>query len=274
MWKQIEPFFGYKLGSAITKQDCRDYTAKRRREGKSNSTIRTELELLRALLRWHYGKEAPPIVAPPPSKARETYLTKDQAETLLASIEAPHIKLFVELALGTGARMGAILDLTWDRVDLTHGTIDYNPGGRDPTNKRRTVVGITPRLRERLLEAKAARLTDYVIEYGGNQVASVKKAVRSAAERSGVPASPHDTDHVPALRPLLAPVHGGCNRCARLVSGSTVPTEPFGFGWQKHLFLEWWALRDLNPRHSRCKRKATLQTWHFLSILQGVLDTL
>jgi integrase len=191
MWKQIEPFFGYKLGSAITKQDCRDYTAKRRREGKSNSTIRTELELLRALLRWHYGKEAPPIVAPPPSKARETYLTKDQAETLLASIEAPHIKLFVELALGTGARMGAILDLTWDRVDLTHGTIDYNPGGRDPTNKRRTVVGITPRLRERLLEAKAARLTDYVIEYGGNQVASVKKAVRSAAERSGVPASPH-----------------------------------------------------------------------------------
>jgi hypothetical protein len=27
--------------------------------------------------------------------------------------------------------MGAILDLTWDRVDFEHGTIDFNPAGRD-----------------------------------------------------------------------------------------------------------------------------------------------
>jgi integrase len=87
--------------------------------------------------------------------------------------------------------MGAILDLTWDRVDLTHGTIDFNPAGRDKTNKRRTVVGITPRLKERLIEAREAALTDYVIEYGGKPVASVKKAIASAARRAGVPCSPH-----------------------------------------------------------------------------------
>lgn len=191
LWKTLEPHFGYKLGKAITKDDCRDYAAMRKRVGKAPSTIRTELEALRACLRWHYGNDAPQIPAPPPSKAREGYLTKAQAETLLAGIEAPHVRLFVEMAIGTGARMGAILDLTWDRVDLQHGSIDFNPSGRDPTNKRRTVAGITTRLREKLAEARRAALTEHVIEYGGRPVMSVKKALAAAARRTGVPVSPH-----------------------------------------------------------------------------------
>ncbi len=186
LWRQLEPHFGYKLGKAITRADCRAYAQSRR--GKSNSTIKTELEALRACLRWHYGNEAPIITAPPPAKARERYLTKGEVERLLEHIETPHVRLFVEIAVGTGARMGAILDLTWDRVAEA---IDFNPGGRNPTNKRRTVVGITPRLRERLNEARAAAMTDHVIEYAGKPVASVKKAIAGAARRAGVPCSPH-----------------------------------------------------------------------------------
>ena len=191
LWRQIGPHFGYKIGKAISKQDCRDYAAMRKRAGKSPSTIRTELEALRACLRWHYGADAPQIPAPAPSKARERYLTKAEAQALLETIQAPHVRLFVEIALGTGARMGAILDLTWDRVDLEHGSIDFMPAGRDKTNKRRTVVGITSRLRAVLLEARAGALTDRVIEYGGKPVASVKKAIAAASRRSGVPCSPH-----------------------------------------------------------------------------------
>lgn len=195
LWKNLEPHFGYKLGRAISKQDCRDYAAQRKRAGKSNSTVRTELEALRACLRWHYGKEAPTIPAPSPSKPRERYLTKDELERLLAAIETPHVRLFVILAITTGARMGAILDLTWERVDFTHGTIDFNPAGRDITNKRRTVVPMNRRAREALEEAQAASLSDHVIEYAGRPVASVKKAIRAAAERSGVPCSPHVFRH-------------------------------------------------------------------------------
>lgn len=206
LWKALEPHFGYKLGKAITKADCREYTLTRKRAGKSNSTIRTELEALRACLRWHYGKDAPQITAPAPSKPRERYLTKAEAETLLRAIEAPHVRLFVEIALGTGARMGAILDLTWDRVDLTHGTIDFNPAGRDPTNKRRTVVGITPRLKAELEIARKAALTDSVIEYGGKPVASVKKAIGAAARRAGVPCSPHVFRHSAAVWMAMADV--------------------------------------------------------------------
>jgi integrase len=199
LWKTLEPAFGYKLGRAITKADCRDYAAKRKREGKANSTVKTELEALRACLRWHYGKEAPIIVAPAPSKPRDRYLTQDEARKLLASIEAPHVRLFATLALATGARMGAILDLTWDRVDFEHGTIDFMPAGRDKTNKRRTVVAMAAKAREALTEARKGALTDHVIEYGGKPVASVKRAIRAAARRSGVPCSPHVFRHTAAV---------------------------------------------------------------------------
>ena len=195
LWKQLEPTFGYKLGKAITKQECRDYAAKRKREGKSNSTVKTELEALRACLRWHYGKEAPVITAPAPSKPRDRYLTKEEAERLLENIETPHVRLFVTLALATGARMSAILDLTWDRVDFAHGTIDFRPAGRDITNKRRVVVPMNRKAREALEKAHEGALTDHVIEYGGKPVASVKKAIAAAARRAKVPCSPHVFRH-------------------------------------------------------------------------------
>jgi integrase len=199
LWKTLEPSFGYKLGKAITKADCREYSAMRKRAGKSNSTVKTELEALRACLRWHYGKEAPVIVAPPPSKPRDRYLTQEEARSLLAAIDTPHVRLFVTLALATGARMGAILDLTWERVDFLHGTIDFMPAGRDKTNKRRTVVAMAPKAREALEEAYKGRLSDHVIEYGGRPVASVKKAIAAAARRAKVPCSPHVFRHTAAV---------------------------------------------------------------------------
>lgn len=191
LWKALAPHFGHKLGSAVTREDCRDYHKARRRAGKSNSTIKTELEFLRACVRFRYGKEAPSIWLPPESKPRDRYLRPDEVDLLLEHIEAPHVRLFVTLAITTGARMSALLDLTWDRVDLNIETVDLNPAGREITNKRRTTVKLNERALVALREAHAARLTDYVIEYGGKPVKSIKKAVASAARRAGVPCSPH-----------------------------------------------------------------------------------
>ncbi len=189
LWKALEPHFGYKLGMSISRADCLAYTAKRRKDGRSNSTIRTELEALRSCLRWHYGNAAPKIVAPTPAKPRERFLSKADREAILANVETPHVTLFLEIAMATGARAGAILDLTWDRVG---DTIDFQPAGRDKSNKRRTVVPVTPRLRPILEQHREAAQTDYVIEYGGKQVKSVKTALTAAARRSGVAFSAHD----------------------------------------------------------------------------------
>ena len=151
--------------------------------------------MLRAALRFKYGAEAPPVWMPPPAKPRDRYLTRDELATLLEHIETPHVKLFVVLAVTTGARMSALLELTWDRVDLARGVIDLNPAGRHQTNKRRAVVPIAPRADAELRKNYEGRLTEYVIEYGGGPVKSVKKALQAASKRSGVQCSAHVFRH-------------------------------------------------------------------------------
>lgn len=194
-WKALSPHFGHRLGKAISRADCREYYAARKREGRSDSTIRTELELLRACLRSHLGEQTPPTWVPPASAPRDRHLTRAELTKLLEHIETPHVRLFVILAVTTGARMSALLDLKWRQVDMERGTIDLLPAGRYQTNKRRPVVPMNDRAREALAAAERGARSDFVIEHGGKPIASVKKAIRAAASRSGIPCSPHVFRH-------------------------------------------------------------------------------
>lgn len=198
-WTALQPHFGHRLGKAINRDDCRDFWEVRRDAGYAPSTIKTDLEMLRACLRWRYGEEAPAIWIPPASKPRDRWLTKQEARALVDATETPHIKVFLTLGLATGARGGAILDLTWDRVDFTHGTIDFRASGRHQTNKRRTVVPMNASARPVLEKAYKARLTDHVVEYGGKPVKSVKKAIERLAAKTGIPVSPHVLRHTCAV---------------------------------------------------------------------------
>jgi integrase len=194
-WAALQPHFGHRLGKAITPEDCREYERSRKRDSKRPSTIRTELEMLRACLRFRYGASAPKLHIPPASAPRDRWLTKADATRLLESAAAPHARLFIVLALTTGTRMGALLDLTWDRVDFDQGTIDFRPVGRHQTNKRRVVVPMNATARAALQEAHKGALSDFVIEYAGKPVASVKTAIRETARRAKVPCSPHVLRH-------------------------------------------------------------------------------
>ena len=199
IWASLSPFFAKRIGSMVTREDCRDYYAARRELGKSDSTIVTELSLLRACLNWRYGKEAPKLWIPAPSPPRDHYLSKDEVRQLIDAAETPHIKLFIILGVTTGARAAAILDLTWDRVDFRHGTIDYRPAGRKLTNKRRIVVPMNLTAREALTDAYRARLTDNVIEYNGKPIGSVKKGLQRLSARSGITFSAHVLRHTCAV---------------------------------------------------------------------------
>lgn len=198
-WSALKPHFSHRLGKSINREDCRAYYDAQKAAGYANSSIKTDLELLRACLRWRYGNEAPKLWIPPASKPRDRWLTKEEARTVVDAAKSPHIKLFLTLGLATGARAGAILDLTWDRVDFTHGTIDYRPAGRHQTNKRRTVVPMNATARGALEEAHKARLTDNVIEFGGRPVKSVKKAIERLSAAIGIPVSPHVLRHTCAV---------------------------------------------------------------------------
>ena len=194
-WIALQPHFGHRVGRAITRDDCRIYYAVRKSQGKADSTARTELQMLRACLNFHYKAEAPAIWLPPASKPRNHWLKKDEVARIIETTHAPHIKLFVILAVTTAARMSAILDLTWDRVDFENRTIDYLPPGRHKTNKGRTIVPINDRAFDALTEGFEARQTDHVIEYGRKPVINIKKALKNAGDRAGIHCSAHVFRH-------------------------------------------------------------------------------
>jgi integrase len=194
-WKRLKPVFGERLGTDVNKDDCRDYAALRVRQGASLGTAKIELEYLRACLNLRYGRGNNHVWTPPASAPRDRYLTKEELDALLEHVSTPHVKLFIVLAVATGARMSALLELRWDQVDFKHRVINFNQVGREQTNKRRPEVRMNDRAHAALEEAARGALTDWVIEWDGQPVKSVKKAIRMAAKRSGVPCSPHVFRH-------------------------------------------------------------------------------
>jgi integrase len=165
-------------------------------------TVSKELRSLRAALKWAHSEQS--IEREPKFKielsngeSREHWITQDEARKLVDSA-APHLALFIIIALGTAKRREAILSLTWDQVKLHlpgHETIDF---GDDIGNKRRGLTAIAgiPRLVAALRAAKEAATSPYVIEYKGERVKDVKTAMAAACRRAGVAdVSPHVLKH-------------------------------------------------------------------------------
>jgi integrase len=205
----------------LTKERVRFYTSRRRAEGHmvgpmharrkkptQDGTIIKELVTLRAALKWALGEkwivDIPHIAVPRQPPPRERWLTREEADRLLANALAPHVRVFLSLALYTAARAAALLDLTWDRVSLDARLIDFEPvsGG-----KRRTPVPIGDKLLPVLKQAREAATCHYVVEHGGERVASVKTGTRAAARRAALPGvTPHVLRHTAATWMVMARV--------------------------------------------------------------------
>lgn len=172
----------------------------RRKKPIQDGTILRELVTLRAALKFAKTEKwiatLPYIEVPSQPKPRDRWLTRDEADRLLAEALALHVRTFLAICLYTASRASAVLQLTWDRVDLVGGLIDF---GTVEGGKGRAVVPIADSLRPHLLEAHKASTCRFVIEHGSKPVASVKTGVRAAARRaklSGV--SPHVLRHTAA----------------------------------------------------------------------------
>ena len=206
--KAILPKFGAMLPDQITTQDCRDYLADRREKGRKDGTIRTELGHLRTCLTWaekHRMIEfAPHIERPALPAPRDRYLTRTEVDRLLAADADPHIRLAILLMLTTAARIGAVLDLTWDRVDMARGQINLRTEGAGP-RKGRAIVPINATLRAALTFAREASLSEFVVEYGGKQVGSIKTGFRATCRRAKLTGvTPHVLRHTAAVHMVEA----------------------------------------------------------------------
>lgn len=204
-WRALERRFGDKRPSDVTAAECLLHTNERQAAGIMDGTIHTELGHLRTVLLWAAKKghitAAPHIERPPKPPPKEAHLTKAECARLMrAAAEQPHLRLYVILALTTGARTGAILDLTWDRVDFKRKRIDLRNPEITVPHKGRAIVPMNATLEKALVHAKPGSASRYVIEYGSQQIGSVKRSLATAAEVAGLgKVSPHMLRHSAAV---------------------------------------------------------------------------
>jgi integrase len=199
-WKAMKGFWATVDPALIDREMAQAYGERRK---VADATLRYELGMLSVALRWAKEKRfldvLPEIWRPDPPERTKRHLTHAEFERFFDAVRAPHARLYVLLGLYTMARPTALLELTWDRVDLERGTIDLNPAGRRQTRKRRPIVALNDEAIAALREAHAARQSDYVIERGAAQVRNIKKAFQAASQRCGLRVTPYMLRHTGAV---------------------------------------------------------------------------
>lgn len=160
---QLIPFFGRKELSDITAEDIENYRSKRKLlngEEPSLQTVNNDHTMLKHMLsvgEWKglvQTNVAKKVPMPDPQNERDRVLTNEEWERLLDAAP-PHIKPIISIAYYLGMRLGEILPLTWDRVDLERGFIKL--AGRDTKTGDARLVPMTPSIHESLKELAKVR---------------------------------------------------------------------------------------------------------------------
>ncbi len=191
----------------VNNQTCNDYMTFRKCGA---GTIRRELNTLRAAINYEYrnGRLARPVTVflPPAPPSKERFLTRDEVARLLrAAKQNPYTRhylpLFIILALYTGSRKQAIMDLKWSQIDFEAERINLQPEGRKQTNKRRPILPMPYRLATFLKLAYRRRYPDceYVVNHGGKPIQNLRRSFAHACKIAGFDdVTPHVLRHTAA----------------------------------------------------------------------------
>ena len=195
--KALAPFWGSRTCDAVKGSTCRAYAAQR---AAATGTARRELGVLQAALNHAHAEGrliyAPKVTLAEAGAPRDRWLTRAEAAALLWHA-APHLRRFIVLALASGRRAAAILDLRlgpsldagW--ID-TAGIIHFEGARQRRTKKRRGSIQAP-----RVLAAHTRRWHgSHAILWRGKPVAEIDTALRAAARRAGLEGvTPHVLKH-------------------------------------------------------------------------------
>ena len=130
---RLRETFGRFRACQITSEHIRAYMARRQAEGMANGSINRELAALKRMFRLA-NQQTPPLVIRTPhiphleeNNVRRGFMTEEDYTILRAALP-DHLKIPLIIAYWTGMRMGEILHLQWEQVDLTTGLLRLEPG--------------------------------------------------------------------------------------------------------------------------------------------------
>jgi integrase len=227
-WKHLDAYFGTMPASRVKQTFIDEYVLLRTtgQEGRAvkPQTAAKELSYLIAALNYCADPRRAIIPAscvakfdlPERGDPRDRWLKTAEIRDLMraaARLQKGHRmsrgERFLHLALETAARVQALLDLTWDRVDFETGMISLNVPGRKKTKKRRADVPMSKALRPVLLRAYEERIGDLVLDtktpiWTTLQHIAIeaglapKQSIRSGRKPTATGISPHVLRHTAA----------------------------------------------------------------------------
>ena len=130
----LEPFFGTLRATQVTSSLINSYVDRRLDEGAANATINRELAVLKRM--FNLGRKAtPPKVIFVPAfprlaenNVRRGFLEDGQYKKLLESCLELWFQTLVEMGVTYGWRIGELLKLRVNQIDIEHWTIRLHPG--------------------------------------------------------------------------------------------------------------------------------------------------
>ncbi len=193
--QQLIPFFGKTLLADITPEHIQAYRAqRRRRNGRAVKlqTINNDHIILKHCLnvaRRHKKllmvNPATLVPIPNANNERDRVLSPEEWR-MLYEAAAPHLKPVMLMAYQMGQRLGEIVNLTWDRVDLQRGFVTLR--AIDTKTKKPRQVPITPAVRAALADLSKVRNIAHkqVFVYKGRPVKEIRTAFKTAKTNAGI----------------------------------------------------------------------------------------
>lgn len=221
--KHLRPALGNARAHTLTTEKIRVYMEQRQHAGASNAQINREMAALKRAynLALQSGKQIkkPHFPRLAEDNVRQGFFERDEFDRLLAYLP-DYLQPVMEFAFYTGWRIRSeILPLSWDRVDLRHGTVRLYRG---TTKSKEGRLIHLPQVLLALLEQQwdlHVRLwpeCPYVFPRQGKRILAYYTAWRTARKKAGLPKIPHDFRRT-AVRNLIRA--GVPERVAMQISG-------------------------------------------------------
>lgn len=162
--------------------------AARMAEGVRNSSVNRTMEVIRAVLRraaqdWEWLDRVPKIRMLPEPSRRIRWITRDEAERLLAALPS-HLAAMARFSLETGLRRANVTGLQWSQVDLVRRTAWIHP---DQAKARKAIAVPLSVAAVEVIREQIGRHTTHVFSYQGKPVTQVNtKAWRAGLKRAGI----------------------------------------------------------------------------------------
>lgn len=157
-------------------------------EGVANSTVNRMQEVVRTILRkacneWEWLDRAPVVRMLPEPIKRVRWLTRDEADRLLAELPL-HLADMVRFSLETGLRRSNVTGLQWSQVDLVRRTAWIHP---DQAKARKAIPVPLSTAAISVLHNQIGKHQAQVFTFNGKPVTQVNtKAWHKALKRTGI----------------------------------------------------------------------------------------